>query len=39
MLTIDDLLLGLAEEMNDLVRPVTAELVFGHHDAPAPLRA
>ena len=32
MLTVDDLLIDLAGELNDLTRPVTAEVVFGHHD-------
>lgn len=36
MVTIDDLLMDLASDLSDLVRPVTAEVVFGHHDAPAP---
>ncbi len=36
MITIDDLLVDLAGDLSDLARPVTAEVVFGHHDAPTP---
>ena len=36
MITIDDLLVDLANDLNELSRPVTAEIVFGHHDSPAP---
>ena len=34
--TIDDLLINLAADLGDLVRPVTAEVLFGHHDSPVP---
>lgn len=34
MLTIDDLLINLASDLADIARPVTAEVVFGHHDGP-----
>jgi CBS domain-containing protein len=34
MLTIDDLLINLASDLADIARPVTAEVVFGHHDSP-----
>ena len=36
MITIDDLLMDLAADLADLVRPVTGEVVFGHHDSPVP---
>ena len=36
MLTVDDLIVGLVNELNDVVRPITAELLFGHHDPSVP---
>jgi CBS domain-containing protein len=36
MITVDDLLVDLANDLNELSRPVTAEIVFGHHDSPTP---
>lgn len=36
MITVDDLLIDLASNLADLTRPVTAEVVFGHHDSPVP---
>jgi CBS domain-containing protein len=36
MLTVDDLLIDLAADLNDITRPVTAETIFGHHDSPVP---
>ncbi len=39
MLTVDDLLVHLAGELADLVRPVTAELLFPHRDSAVPARA
>jgi len=36
MLTIDDLLVGLAADLERLVHPVVGEIVFGHHPAPVP---
>jgi len=30
------LLVGLVGDLGDLVRPITAELLFGHHDAAVP---
>lgn len=37
VLAIDDLLINLASDLGDLVRPVTAEAIFGgHHDSPVP---
>lgn len=39
MVTVDDLLIDLAADLNDLVRPVTAEVLFGHHDPVVPATA
>ena len=36
MISIDDLLMDLAGDLADLARPVTGEVVFGHHDSPLP---
>jgi CBS domain-containing protein len=36
MITVDDLLVDLAQDLSALSRPVTAEIVFGHHDSPTP---
>lgn len=36
MITIDDLLVDLAADLADLARPVTAEVLFPHHDSPVP---
>jgi CBS domain-containing protein len=36
MLSIDDLLINTAAQLHDLLRPVTAEVVFSHHDSPVP---
>lgn len=36
VLTVDDLLMDLAADLGDLVRPVTAEVLFGQHDGPVP---
>ncbi|MDQ6614658.1 MAG: CBS domain-containing protein [Actinomycetota bacterium] len=36
MITVDDLLINLAGDLTDLARPVTAEVLFGHHDSPVP---
>jgi len=36
MLSLDDLLVNLAADLSDLVRPITAEVIFGHHDSPVP---
>jgi CBS domain-containing protein len=38
MITVDDLLVDLAADLADLARPVTAEVLFGHHDSPLPLK-
>lgn len=34
--TVDDLLVDLAADLADLARPVTAEIMFPHRDAPVP---
>jgi signal-transduction protein with cAMP-binding, CBS, and nucleotidyltransferase domain len=36
MLTVDDLVIGLASELDRLVRPIAGELAFGHHPTPVP---
>ncbi len=36
VLTLDDLLVGLAADLGRLVHPVVGELAFGHHPAPVP---
>ncbi|HVT76968.1 MAG TPA: CBS domain-containing protein [Acidimicrobiales bacterium] len=36
MISIDDLLLDLSADLADLARPVTAEVLFSHHDNPVP---
>ena len=36
MITIDDLLIGLAADLADLAKPITAETVFCHGDPPVP---
>ncbi|HZJ28173.1 MAG TPA: CBS domain-containing protein [Acidimicrobiia bacterium] len=38
MVTVDDLIVNLAADLSDLARPVTAEVVFGHHDSAPPQR-
>lgn len=37
MVTVDDLLVDLAADLSDLARPVTAEILFAHHDSPVPV--
>ena len=37
MITVDDLLMDLSSDLADLARPVTAEVIFGHHDSPLPV--
>ena len=39
MFTIDDALVAVARDLGDLVRPVTAELLFVHRDPVAPVVA
>jgi CBS domain-containing protein len=36
MITVDDLLINLAADLENLSRPVMAEAIFGHHDSPLP---
>lgn len=36
VLTIDDLMINLTGKLGDLVRPVTAETIFGQRDSPVP---
>jgi CBS domain-containing protein len=36
MVTVDDLLIDLAADLSDLARPVTAEVLFAHHDSQVP---
>jgi len=36
MITVDDLLIDLTADLSDLARPVTAETIFGQHDATVP---
>jgi CBS domain-containing protein len=36
MLVVDDLLVRVAGQLGDLVRPITAEIMFAHRDAAVP---
>lgn len=36
MFTVDDALVGIAQELSAVTRPVTAELLFAHRDPPVP---
>lgn len=36
LLTVDDLLIDLASDLGNLVRPVTAEVIFGHPEPEPP---
>ena len=36
MLSVDDLLMDLSADLADLARPVTGEVLFGHHDSSVP---
>jgi CBS domain-containing protein len=36
MITVDDLLIDLAADLAALSWPITAEVLFGHHDSPVP---
>jgi CBS domain-containing protein len=38
VLTVDDLLIDVINDLTDVVRPITGEVVFGHHDAALPDR-
>jgi signal-transduction protein with cAMP-binding, CBS, and nucleotidyltransferase domain len=39
VLALDDLLMDVVADLGDLVRPVTAEVLFGHHDSDLPVPA
>jgi CBS domain-containing protein len=39
MISADDLLIDLAADLADLARPITAEVLFGHHDPGVPATA
>lgn len=39
MLSVDDLLIDLIADLGDVVRPITGEVIFGHHEAQLPARA
>ena len=34
--TVDDLVIDMAADLSSLARPLTAEVIFGHHDSPLP---
>lgn len=36
IVAIDDLLLSIVSDLVDLARPLTAEILFGHHETPVP---
>lgn len=36
LITVDDILVVLSRQLEDVVRPVTAELLFAQHDSPVP---
>ncbi len=36
MLTVDDLMIHLVNDLSDLVEPITSEVVFGHPEAKVP---
>lgn len=36
MITVDDLIIDLASDLTAVARPLTAETLFAHHDAPVP---
>lgn len=36
ILAVDDLLINLVSDLGDVVRPITGEVIFGHHEAPLP---
>lgn len=37
MITIDDLIINIAGDLADLAHPLTAEVLFAHHDAAVPM--
>lgn len=36
VLSVDDLLVDLVNDLGDIVRPIIGEVIFGHHEAPLP---
>ncbi len=38
MLSVDDLLIDLTSDLAALAKPVTAEVLFGHHETPVPAK-
>ena len=36
VLAVDDLLIDLVADLGDAIRPITGEVIFGHHEAPLP---
>ncbi|MEX1008656.1 MAG: CBS domain-containing protein [Acidimicrobiia bacterium] len=38
MLTVDDLLIDLIADLGDIARPITGEVIFGHHESQLPAR-
>jgi hypothetical protein len=38
MLTVDDLLVDLSGDLANVIRGVTAQVLFGHAEAPLPVR-
>lgn len=36
MITVDDLAVNLVADLNDLVRPIFGEVIFGHPETPVP---
>lgn len=39
MLTIDDIVINTVNDLNDVVRPLTAQVLFGHAEPGVPARA
>lgn len=37
IVSIDDLLVSLVADLGDLARPLTAEILFGHHESAVPM--
>lgn len=36
MIAVDDLLINVTADLGDLIRPVTGEVLFSHHESPVP---
>ena len=36
VVSVDDLVMNLVSDLDDLIRPVAAEVLFGQHDSPVP---